>query len=185
MKKQISPPDERETYMTTIPPETLAELDRLEKQIHAKEKQIKIHCADWADDDTRVKAICARHGIESQRDGDFKTHVECVDELSEQLEAARKAIAAKDDIIRELLSCSEDNKNWSVGKRAEEVLSPDAGADYVHKSELEEQKRIYAERMETTERELEACRNRVKQLENACRIALWIRDKSRPGINPK
>lgn len=37
---------------------------------------------DWAQDDTEIKEICERHGIETSYPKDFKSMVECVEDLS-------------------------------------------------------------------------------------------------------
>ena len=61
------------------------------------DKALALSCQDWAEDDTAIKAICAKHGIrEDDIPGEFKSAVTCVEELERALvEAEEKLTKAK------------------------------------------------------------------------------------------
>jgi len=58
-------------------------------------KRAKSACEPWAELDTSIKAICAKHGIETEWDKEvgFKPADACVQELSEKLAASEAAAA--------------------------------------------------------------------------------------------
>ena len=82
------------------------ELHELRAEVAAKQKLIELHCRDWADDDTRIKAVCEKHGIITENTGDyFKSAVECVEQLADKL-GALKADNARLDFL-EKTSCAQ------------------------------------------------------------------------------
>lgn len=70
----------------------LAERDALKAEVELKQKSIEYACADWADDDTRVKAIAAEFGIKEAHDNHdaFKGVIEIAEEMAALLTEARK-----------------------------------------------------------------------------------------------
>jgi hypothetical protein len=70
-------------------------VDCVREAVAEKQKLITFACNDWADTDTRVKEICAKHGIPTEHPANcnyFKSLEECVEELSAKLTAAEADI---------------------------------------------------------------------------------------------
>lgn len=92
-------------------------IEKLERECDKKDAQIKRLCEDWADDDTRIKAIAKTHGIEveslSVEDGYFHTCVDVAEKMSE-------ALTAKDAQIVALREALERHDKW---RRKEENQS--------------------------------------------------------------
>ena len=69
------------------------ERDELRAEVAHKQKLIEFACRDWADDDTRIKAVCEKHGIATENTGDyFKSAVECVEQLGAENARLEKAL---------------------------------------------------------------------------------------------
>lgn len=72
-----------------------ARVAEVEWERDAKQKTIEFACCDWADDDTRVKAIAAEFGIKEFDDPDyFKGFIEIAEEMAEKIRAATSALKA-------------------------------------------------------------------------------------------
>lgn len=75
-----------------------ADNERLRLRVAELELSADQSAHDWMDDDNFIKATCAKHGISGHHEnGEFKTIVTCVDELSalrtKAVEALEKAAA--------------------------------------------------------------------------------------------
>jgi hypothetical protein len=87
-------------------------IEKLERECDKKDAQIKRLCEDWADDDTRIKAIAKTHGIEveslSVEDGYFHTCVDVAEKMSEALTAKDAQIVALREDVRPLLEALKE-----------------------------------------------------------------------------
>lgn len=81
-----------------LPDDTTLELgiQRLQRELAEARNKVVALCNDWADDDSRVKAIALQHGIDvdadAAKDGYFCTVVDVVEAMSAQLDTMRLAI---------------------------------------------------------------------------------------------
>jgi len=73
-------------------------IEKLERECDKKDAQIKRLCEDWADDDTRIKAIAKTHGIEvdslAVEDGYFRDCIDVAEKMSEALTSKDAQIVA-------------------------------------------------------------------------------------------
>ena len=85
------------------------ERNELRAEVAEKQNLIELHCRDWADDDTRIKAICAKHGIATENTDDyFKSAVECVEQLAAEVERLKAACEKEFASVEKLdLECSQ------------------------------------------------------------------------------
>ncbi len=89
----------------------VAEIERLTEEVAKKQGLIEFQCRDWADDDTRIKAVCAKHGVITENTGDyFKPAIECVEQLADKLTTAEADLA-----------------KWQTGGVTEELLRANNG----------------------------------------------------------
>jgi hypothetical protein len=71
-----------------------AKLASVETERDAKQKHFETLCSDWAENDTEVKAISAKHGIQGDDgSGYFKSFVEMVEQMSALLSTAQRELS--------------------------------------------------------------------------------------------
>ena len=98
------------------------ERDELRAEVAHKQKLIEFACRDWADDDTRIKAVCAKYGIATENTGDyFKSAVECVEQLG--AEVARLTAACEKEFASVLVLDRENTRLKSDKARLEKALA--------------------------------------------------------------
>jgi len=93
-----------------------ATIETLLRERDEKQKLIEFQCRDWADDDTRIKAICEKHDVAREyKHGDyFKCMTTCVEELAEKLDAL-KVDKARLDLLQRIDIQKAIFGNWIGG----------------------------------------------------------------------
>jgi hypothetical protein len=76
---EVNPEDEADKYLR----------DHVCSELSKEREKVKLLCRDWADDDTRIKEIAKRHGIDTEYgdavSGYFKTCVDVAEKMSERI----------------------------------------------------------------------------------------------------
>ena len=99
------------------------ERDELRAEVAHKQKLIEFACRDWADDDTRIKAVCAKYGIATENTGDyFKSAVECVEQIGAEVERLKADKSRLEKALVRIGFYFAGTEHDHVSKKIEAVL---------------------------------------------------------------